>query len=232
MIACSSLFFFVVGKSYWRLIPCIWALIPLGNALFFSKVPLYDIVQEGKSMSIKELFSHQFFFILLGMMIMAGASEQAMSQWASTFTEMSLGISKSLGDLLGPCFFSILMGCSRVFYAKYGEKISLLGVAAYLMASIPNAPMLNILACGLCGLSVGILWPGIFSVASQKLPKGGTPMFALLALGGDVGCSFGPYLVGKVAVVFEGSLHVGLGVGLIFPLSLIILSFAFKKMSV
>ena len=238
VIGLSSAFFFVFGKGQWCILPLLWAVIPLVNAFFFTKVPLYDICEDGKGMSISQLFSSKVFFVLLGMMVMAGASEQAMSQWASSFVEISLLLPKSLGDLLGPCFFAILMGCSRLFYAKYGEKINLisfvkyscvLGVFAYVLSGIKGALLINLLACGLCGLSVGILWPGIFSIASQTLPKAGTAMFALLALAGDLGCSMGPFVVGKMAVVFKGSLQIGLLFGLSFPLMLIVLVYVYRK---
>lgn len=238
VIGLSSAFFFVFGKGQWCILPLLWAIIPLVNAFFFTKVPLYDICEDGKGMSISQLFSSKVFFVLLGMMVMAGASEQAMSQWASSFVEISLLLPKSLGDLLGPCFFAILMGCSRLFYAKYGEKINLisfvkyscvLGVFAYVLSGIKGAPLINLLACGLCGLSVGILWPGIFSIASQTLPKAGTAMFALLALAGDLGCSMGPFVVGKMAVLFKGSLQTGLLFGLSFPLMLIVLVYVYRK---
>ena len=238
VIGLSSAFFFVFGKGRWCILPLLWAIIPLVNAFFFTKVPLYDICEDGKGMNISQLFSSKVFFVLLGMMVMAGASEQAMSQWASSFVEISLLLPKSLGDLLGPCFFAILMGCSRLFYAKYGEKINLisfvkyscvLGVFAYVLSGIKGALLINLLACGLCGLSVGILWPGIFSIASQTLPKAGTAMFALLALAGDLGCSMGPFVVGKMAVVFKGSLQIGLLFGLSFPLMLIVLVYVYRK---
>ena len=238
VIGLSSAFFFVFGKGRWCILPLLWAVIPLVNAFFFTKVPLYDICEDGKGMNISQLFSSKVFFVLLGMMVMAGASEQAMSQWASSFVEISLLLPKSLGDLLGPCFFAILMGCSRLFYAKYGEKINLisfvkyscvLGVFAYVLSGIKGAPLINLLACGLCGLSVGILWPGIFSIASQTLPKAGTAMFALLALAGDLGCSMGPFVVGKMAVLFKESLQTGLLFGLSFPLMLIVLVYVYRK---
>lgn len=239
VITLSSAFFFAFGKGAWRILPILWSIIPLCNAFFFTKVPLYDICEEGSGMEVRELFSSKVFFVLLMMMVMAGASEQAMSQWASTFVEISLELPKSLGDLVGPCFFAILMGCSRLFYAKYGEKINLLtfvkyscclGVIAFILAGIKGVPIINLLACGLCGLSVGILWPGIFSVASQTLPQAGTAMFALLALGGDLGCSVGPFVVGQIAIAFNGALQSGLMFGFIFPLCLIGLVYIYKRM--
>ena len=238
VITLSSVYFYIFGKGLWYLLPILWSIIPLCNALFFTKVPLYTMGEQGESMGVKSLFSSRLFILLLIMMVMAGASEQAMSQWASTFVEISLELPKSLGDLVGPCFFAILMGCSRLFYAKQGEKIDLLTfvkyscvlcVIAYILAGIKNAPLLNLLACGLCGLSVGILWPGIFSIATQTLPQAGTAMFALLALGGDLGCSVGPFVVGEAALLMKGSLQSGLLFGFIFPLVLIILVILYKK---
>lgn len=237
VIAGSSLFFYLFGKGAWHILPFIWAMIPLLNTFYFMKVPLYECVSVEDSMSMKALFKEPLFYVLLVMMIMAGASEQAMSQWASTFVELSLELPKSLGDLLGPCFFSIMMGLSRVYYAKYGEKIDLklfifysciLCGISYIGASCLKIPFLNLVSCGLCGLSVGILWPGIFSIASSTLTKGGTAMFGLLALCGDIGCALGPWVVGTMA---KGSLQTGLGYGMMFPFILIIFVCILKRIS-
>ena len=231
----SSLFFYCFGKSAGMILPILWAIIPIINAFVFMKVPLYDIVNLEDSMRMRDLFKEPIFYVLLGLMICAGASEQAMSQWASTYVELSLELPKSLGDLVGPCFFSIMMGLSRVFYAKFGEKINLhtfikisgiLCILSYIGASRHHAPILNLLSCGLCGLSVGILWPGIFSIAASTLKKGGTAMFGLLALCGDVGCALGPWVVGQMA---KGSLLRGMTYGMIFPIVLIILCYTLKR---
>jgi MFS family permease len=158
------------------------------------------------------------------MMICAGAAEQAMCQWASFFAETGLGVSKTLGDLLGPCAFAALMGLSRTFFgAQKGELplerillgASALCLASYLVAVFSPLPLLSLAGCALCGLSVGIMWPGTFSLASRAFPAGGTAMFAILALAGDAGCGLGPGLVG---LVMKGTaLNTGLLIAALFP---------------
>lgn len=231
VVAVSTIFFKLFGIANWKLLAVVWALIPLCNALVFTRVPIASLIEEGeKGLSIKELFSMKIFWILFIMMICAGASEQAVSQWASTFAEMGLGISKTAGDLAGPMAFAVLMGTSRLFYGKYGDKIdldrfmvysSLLCIGAYLCISLVPVPMISLIACAVCGLSVGIMWPGTFSKASATLPRGGTAMFALLALGGDVGCSGGPTLVGMVSSALSDNLKMGILAGVVFPILLL-----------
>lgn len=223
----STLFFYVAGIENWKILAIIWALIPVGNAIVFTRVPIATLIEDGESgLGLKELFRMKIFWILLVMMICAGASEQAVSQWASTFAEKGLGISKTAGDLAGPMAFAILMGTSRLFYGKYGDRIhlerfmvysSLLCILSYLGISLFPIPLLSLIACAVCGLSVGIMWPGTFSKASAALPKGGTAMFALLALGGDIGCSGGPTLVGMVSGALGDNLKIGVLAGIIFP---------------
>ncbi len=223
----STLFFYVAGIENWKILAIIWALIPVGNAIVFTRVPIATLIGDGESgLELKELFRMKIFWILLVMMICAGASEQAVSQWASTFAEKGLGISKTAGDLAGPMAFAILMGTSRLFYGKYGDRIhlerfmvysSLLCILSYLGISLFPVPLLSLIACAVCGLSVGIMWPGTFSKASAALPKGGTAMFALLALGGDIGCSGGPTLVGMVSGALGDNLKIGVLAGIIFP---------------
>ena len=227
VVLISTLFFHVAGIENWRLLAIIWALIPVGNALAFVRVPIAPLIADGEpGLELKELFRMKVFWILLVMMICAGASEQAVSQWASTFAEKGLGISKTAGDLAGPMAFAVLMGTSRLFYGRYGERIhlerfmiysSFLCILSYLGISLFPIPQLSLIACAVCGLSVGIMWPGTFSRASAALPKGGTAMFALLALGGDIGCSGGPTLVGIVSGVFGDNLKAGVLAGIIFP---------------
>ncbi len=203
VVLVSTLFFYAVGIEKWKILAAVWALIPIANAFAFTKVPIAPLMEEGEAgLSLKELLSHKILWILLVMMVCAGASEQAVSQWASTFAEKGLGISKTAGDLAGPMAFAVLMGSSRLFYGKYGEGIHL--------------------ERALCGLSVGIMWPGTFSKASKALPKGGTAMFALLALGGDMGCSGGPALVGVVAGRLGDNLKMGVLAGVIFPVLLLL----------
>lgn len=232
VVLISTLFFYVVGIEHWRILAIIWAVIPIGNALVFTKVPIASLLEDGETgLGLKALFQLKIFWILLIMMICAGASEQAVSQWASAFAEKGLGISKAAGDLAGPMAFAVLMGLARLFYGKYGDRINLerfmiystvLCVLSYLGISLFSVPLLNLICCAVCGLSVGIMWPGTFSKASATLPKGGTAMFALLALGGDVGCAGGPTLVGMVSGALEDNLKMGILAGIIFPIMVLI----------
>ena len=218
VVLISTVYFYVVGIDNWKILAIIWAVIPM--------------LEDGDTgLGLKELFRMKIFWILLIMMICAGASEQAVSQWASAFAEKGLGISKAAGDLAGPMAFAVLMGISRLFYGKYGDRINLehfmiyssfLCILSYLGISLFSIPLLNLIACAVCGLSVGIMWPGTFSKASAALPKGGTAMFALLALGGDIGCSGGPTLVGMVSGAFGDNLKMGILAGIIFPVLLLI----------
>lgn len=231
VVLISTLFFYVAGIENWKILAVIWAVIPIGNAFAFAKIPIAPLIEDGESgLELKDLFRIKVFWILLIMMVCAGASEQAVSQWASAFAEKGLGISKAAGDLAGPMVFAVLMGLSRLFYGKYGERIhlerfmiysSFLCILSYLGISLFSIPLLNLISCAVCGLSVGIMWPGTFSKASAALPKGGTAMFALLALGGDIGCSGGPTLVGMVSGISGDNLKMGILAGIIFPVLLL-----------
>lgn len=227
----SSIFFKLAGIESWKLLAVLWAVIPILNALVFTRVPIAPVLPEGEEgMTIGTLFQNRTFWLLFVMMICAGASEQSVSQWASLFAEKGLGISKTAGDLAGPMAFAVLMGASRAFYGNYGEKINLdrfmavssvLCILSYLCLVFMPVPVLSLAGCALCGLSVGIMWPGTFSRASKALPAGGTALFALLALGGDIGCSGGPTLVGMVSGMCKGNLKIGILAALIFPVLLL-----------
>lgn len=227
----SSIFFKLAGIENWKLLAVLWAVIPILNALVFTRVPIAPVLPEGEEgMTIGTLFQNRTFWLLFVMMICAGASEQSVSQWASLFAEKGLGISKTAGDLAGPMAFAVLMGASRAFYGNYGEKINLdrfmavssvLCILSYLCLVFMPVPVLSLARCALCGLSVGIMWPGTFSRASKALPAGGTALFALLALGGDIGCSGGPSLVGMVSGMCKGNLKIGILAALIFPVLLL-----------
>lgn len=231
VVALSTLFFGLFGIDHWKILALIWAIIPLCNGVVFTKVPIAPLLPEGETgMNMRELFGKKLFWILFVMMVCAGASEQAVSQWASTFAEQGLHISKTLGDLAGPMAFAILMGTARAFYGKHGDRIDLdrfmkasclLCIAAYLAISLVPIPVISLAACAICGLSVGIMWPGTFSKASATLPKGGTALFALLALGGDIGCSGGPTLVGLVSSHANDNLRAGILAAIIFPILLL-----------
>ena len=226
----STLFFTAFGVNAWRILACIWALVPLYNIYHFVTCPIERLVDDGAGMSISGLFRTPLFWLLALLMVCSGASELSMSQWASAFTESALGVSKTVGDLAGPCLFAVLMGISRVFYGRYGEKYDLkkfmlasgaLCVVCYLLSSLSRVPALGLVGCALCGLSVGIMWPGTLSISSRALPTGGTAMFALLAMAGDLGGSLGPSLVGMISQRAGDNLQAGLLVGLAFPVLLI-----------
>lgn len=227
VVLLSTLFFQVAGIGNWKIMAAVWAIVPIINIFVFAKTPIAPLVSEEETgMSIKELLVNKTFWILMLMMICSGASEQAVSQWASAFAELGLGISKTAGDLAGPMAFAVLMGSARAFYGKYGDKIdldkfmvgsSLLCVIAYLLVSLSASPVISLIGCAICGLSVGIMWPGSFSKAAVSLRNGGTAMFALLALGGDLGCSGGPTLVGMISNAMGGNLKSGIFAATLFP---------------
>ncbi|HBA93283.1 MAG TPA: MFS transporter [Ruminococcaceae bacterium] len=239
VVLLSTLFFNLFTISNWRITAVIWAIVPIANAIVFTKVPITPLIEENeKGMSIKELISSKLFITLFIMMVCAGASEQAVSQWASTFASEGLGIPKTIGDLAGPLTFAVLMGASRAIYGKYGDKLpqqkaipicSVLCIISYLLISLSPLPALSMIGCALSGFSVGIMWPGTFSLSSAKLPKGSTAMFALLALGGDLGCSAGPSLVGFVSSNADNNLKIGILTALIFPIVLMISTLSLKK---
>lgn len=230
VILLTTLFFVTAGIENWRILSAIWAVIPFANAVYFCFVPINQLVAAEDSVPMKKLFKSKLFWIFILLMICSGASEQGMSQWSSAFAETGLNVSKTMGDLLGPCMFAVMMGISRVFYSAFSSKLNLvkfitgsciLCVAGYLIASFSPIPVLALVGCGICGLSVGILWPGVFSLAAEKAPTGGTAMFALLALAGDLGCSSGPTLVGVVSGAFNDNLKIGFIAAIVFPVALI-----------
>lgn len=231
VVLLSTLFFALFSVENWRILSVIWALVPLANGIYFCYVPFPDILGESKSMSVKELFKTRLFYVFALVMLCSGASEQAMSQWASAFAESGLQVSKTMGDLLGPCMFAFLMGSARVLYSKISEKYSLVSVmvasgalcvVSYLVASISPNPLVSLIGCGVCGFSVGVMWPGTFSLAALRMPEGGTALFAMLALFGDSGCALGPAVVGRGITLFDGDFSKGMLLALVFPLLLII----------
>ena len=231
VIVLSSLFFTVFGIGSWRVLACLWALLPLYNIFNFASCPIERLTEEGKGMTIFQLFKTPLFWVAVLLMVCAGASELAMAQWASAYTEAALGFSKAVGDLLGPCLFAVTMGISRMIYGKYGETIPLhkymlvsgaLCLGCYLLASLAADPVFSLIGCILCGFSVGIMWPGTISIISPRLPQGGTALFAMLAMAGDLGGAFGPSLVGTVSQLNSNDLHSGMLAGSVFPLVLIV----------
>lgn len=230
VIIASTLFLRAFGEGSWKVLAVVWAIFPLANAFYFAKVPIALLTAAGESTPLRSLFSLKTFWLFVVLMISAGAAEQAMIQWASAFAESGLQISKTVGDLLGPCMFAVLMGISRVFYAKFSERIDLLKfiigsgvlcIFSYLLVVFSTYPLLSLIGCALCGLSVGILWPGIISLAAGKFPKGGTAVFAILALAGDIGCAAGPTIVGTVSSMYQDNLKYGFIAAIVFPVLLV-----------
>lgn len=232
VVLISTIFFLCFGTVRWQILAPLWALVPACNAWFFTRVPIPQIIPEGVTgMTVPQLLRSRLFWLMALLMLCAGASEQAVSQWASTFAEQGLQVTKAVGDLAGPMFFAFTMGISRFLYSRFSEKLklqraiwfcALLCIGSYLLISLSPWPFLSLIGCGLCGFSVGIFWPGTASLSAKLLPAGGTAMFALLALGGDLGCSAGPTLVGFASNWFQGNLHWGILCAIVFPVMLLI----------
>lgn len=232
VVLLSTAFFAIFGIENWKALALIWAAVPVLNGIFFTRVPIYPLVDEGeKGLTLKQLTASKTFWIMMLMMVCAGASEQSVSQWASAFAEEGLGVSKTIGDLAGPTAFAALMGTSRLIYGKLGHKIDInkfmgfsciLCIAAYLCISIVQNPAIELIGCAVCGFSVGILWPATFSKASASIKGGGTLLFAMLALAGDLGCSAGPTLAGFVSGKFGNNLRAGILAAIVFPALLLL----------
>ncbi|MDY4433760.1 MAG: MFS transporter [Candidatus Flemingibacterium sp.] len=232
VVLVSTAFFAVFGIQNWKILSVIWALIPILNGVFFMKVKVYELKETGdEGLSVRDLCKKKIFWVFMLMMICSGASEQAVSQWASTFAEKGLGVSKAVGDLAGPMSFALTMGMSRLIFGKYGDKLDLdrfmkfssaLCVASYLMISLSKSPVLGLIGCAVTGFAVGIMWPGTYSKSALAIRGGGTAMFALLALGGDLGCSSGPTLAGFVSSIAGGNLRAGILSAVIFPALLLV----------
>lgn len=228
VVLISTLFFTVFGIENWRIIALLWAIIPAANLVLFTRVPINSLISEDETgMKPTALFKNKYFYIFFLLMLCAGASEQGVSQWASAFAEAGLGVSKTIGDLAGPMLFATLMGTARALYGKLGHKIdlekfmlfsSILCIGAYLLTALSPNPVLSLIGCGICGFSVGILWPGTFSLACAGIRGGGTLMFAMFALAGDIGCAAGPAIVGNLAEVLGGNLNLGILCGIMFPI--------------
>ena len=228
VVLLSTAFFFCFGISNWRILALMWCIVPAADFIMFTRVPIAKLEpDDGERGSIGMLFRQKVFWIMMLMMLCAGASEQAVSQWASAFAEKGLGVSKAMGDLLGPMLFALCMAISRTIYGIYGRKMNLkkfmwisilLCIGAYaVISTVPNA-VIALLGCGLAGFSVGIFWPGTFSMASTNVRGRGTLLFALLALAGDLGCSGGPTFAGMIASAANGNMRLGIGAAICFPL--------------
>ena len=227
----STLFFSIFGLKNWKILAVIWALIPLINTYNFATCPMEPLVKEGQSMTMGDLLKNRMFWLMIVLMVCAGASEISMAQWASAFAESALGVTKAVGDIAGPAGFAISQALSRTLYGKFGDKVDLtvymaasgiLCLICYLLAGLAQIPILGLIGCALCGFSVGIMWPGSISISSRILPTGGTAMFALLALAGDLGGTIGPSIVFNVSKAFSNDLHTGILASVGFPIILVI----------
>ncbi|MDR1569237.1 MAG: MFS transporter [Oscillospiraceae bacterium] len=252
----STIFFRAFGRDAWIALPFLWAIVPMISGSLFIKAPLFALPGDAHPISIRKLITNRLFIQLFIMMIASGASEIAMSQWSSLFAETGLGVSKTVGDLLGPCAFALAMGVARAYFGVRGSNIKLptalalsamLAVVCYLAASLSRNPLAALLGCAGCGMAVGLMWPGMLSLSASKIPEGGTALFAILALGGDTGCTLGPLLVGRVAgAVGRGALpriagwfgdmsadQAGLKIGLLaavlFPIALAIFAWRMRN---
>ena len=256
VVVLSTLFFVTAGIENWRFLCFAWAAVPIFNFFMFLKVPIYHLVEEERKTPFKELLGQKMFWLFLVLMLCAGASELAMSQWSSLFAEVGLNVSKSAGDMLGMCMFAVLMGISRVYFGVNSHRIkienglllsSVLCILSYALTAFSKSPVLSLIGCSLCGLSVGLMWPGTYSMASRFFPSGGTTMFAVLAFAGDVGCSAGPTIVGNISSFIQkistnllpGIIHgadftqiglkTGLAVIIVFPLVMLVSVVLLKK---
>lgn len=239
VILISTLFFAVFGIGSWKILACIWALIPLYNVYNFAVCPIERLTDDGSGMKTGSLLRVPMFWTAIILMVCAGASELSMAQWASAYAESALGLTKAAGDLAGPCMFAVTMGISRVIYGKYGDKLDLkrfmlgsgaLCLSCYIAASVSDNSVIGLIGCIMCGFSVGIMWPGTISICSGRIPTGGTAMFALLAMAGDLGGALGPGIVGNITQLANDNLQIGMFAGSIFPLILIISLLVMKRM--
>lgn len=239
VVILTTVFFYFAGIENWRFICILWALIPAGNIILCAVCPMCPLTEEGHALPVRDLFRSRLFWVFFLMMLCAGASEHSMVQWSSFFAEKGLEVPKALGDLLGPCMFAILMGITRAVYGAFGDKFplqkalvitSIVCIGSYFVAVFSPIPIISLIGCGFCGISVGLMWPGVFNLSAKYSAKGGTAMFALLAVAGDMGCSLGPSIVSSVASAFKGELKAGLLAASLFPLALAVSVLSLKKM--
>ncbi len=234
----SSLFFALLGIENWRMLSFLWSLIPFVVMFFFFKAPILSLVTGDKAVGGRGLMKMPVFWILIVLMFCSGACEQGISQWISTFAEAGLGIDKATGDILGTCMFAVLMGSSRLLYGKFSTRLNLrrfmllsgsLCFVCYLGAAVSASPVISLLACILCGTTVGIMWPGIYSISTEAIRYGGTGLFAYLAFAGDLGCTGGPGVLGFVADAFSGNLKAGILSAAVFPAMFVIMLLLLNK---
>lgn len=240
VIALSTIFFAVFGRENWRILTIVWAVFAILNGIFFCLVPIIEPTEENTEKKSGSLFKNKIFIIAIVLMICSGAAELAMSQWASTFAETALGVSKTIGDLAGPMAFAVLMGAGRIIFSKLSKSINtekylvasaVLCIISYLLACLSPNAIISLVGCALCGLSVSAMWPGTISMSTRTMPNISTAMFAFLAVAGDIGCTSGPTLIGWLTDAVGGDLKKGLLFAIIFPVIMILAMLLMRKES-
>lgn len=238
VILLSTLFFSIFGLDNWKILIIIWSIVPIYNTFNFLQCPIVQLKTDKENNNSVTLIKTPVFWIFIVLMICAGSSEVTMAQWSSAFIESALGIPKVVGDLAGPCLFACFMGITRTLYGKFSQKLELtkimllsgiLCVFCYLVASLSTLPIFGLVGCAICGFAVGIMWPGSISISSQKCPTGGTALFALLALAGDLGSMIGPAIVGNISKIAGENLKIGLLVATVFPIILLFVILLLRK---
>lgn len=241
VIGLSTLYFAVFSRENWRYLAFVWAVFALLNGVFLAFVPISKLngdQNKKERVHTKELFKNKVFIVAIILMICAGASELAMSQWASAFAETGLNVSKTVGDLAGPMAFAVLMGTGRIIFSAISKKVriedylivSAVGcIASYMLACLTPVPVISLAGCALCGLAVSAMWPATISFTTKVIPNATTAMFALLAVAGDIGCTSGPTIIGFVTDAFGGDLKKGLIFSVIFPAIIIFSLLSLKR---
>ncbi len=233
----STLFFVFCGIKNWRIMSFLWACLPLLNGIYCFFIPIRSLNETATPLPMKKLLANKLFWLFIFIMVCAGATELTVSQWASALAEKNLNVSKTVGDLTGPCIFALLMGLVRAFYGKFSDKLKIenalllsgiIGVIGYLMISLSANPVISLSGCALTGIASALLWPETLTLSAKSIYGGGTAMFALLALGGDLGCSIGPGIAGCFSEIFGQNLQIGVLSGIIFPIGIIVGAIIYK----
>lgn len=207
VVLITTLVIKIFGYGVWKAMSFVWAAIPAFNIYCFMKVPLPETREETR-VPIKRLLMERGFAIGLILMLCAGAAEQIMAQWASLFAQKGLGVSKVVGDLLGPCLFALFMALGRTWYGVKGEKLdlkkaligcSVLCILCYGVTVFSRNPLISLISCALTGFTVSLMWPGTLSYNAVCFKNGGAAMFGVMAIFGDMGCSLGVWITGMVS---------------------------------
>jgi len=205
VVILSTLFLLVIGRQNWAVLVLAFLIVPLLSSILFSRTAITCVESHEKGGGIASLFKSPVLWLCAGAIFLGGASELAMSQWASTYIENVLSIDKVWGDVLGVAMFGASLGLGRTLYAKYGKNLTrvlILGsvgaTVCYLTAALCSVKVLGLVACALTGICVSMMWPGTLSIASERFASGGVVVFALMAAAGDSGAAVAPQLVGIV----------------------------------